>query len=281
MQVHLCGVRGSTPVPGAEFLRYGGHSSCVALAHDGALPTLVLDAGTGLRRVTAILGDEPFQGTILLGHLHWDHVHGMPFFTAADRPASRIDVRLPAPGADPLEVLSRGFSPPHFPITPTELGSGWSFGALEPGRHEIEGFRVLVREIPHKGGTTFGFRVEDESGSVAYFSDHDPVKAGPGPDGLGEHHDAALELATGVDLLIHDAQFLASELPGASHLGHATVEYAVSLAEKAAVRQLLLYHHAPTRTDDEVDAIVAGLLPSSVHVAAAVEATCVTLGPPA
>lgn len=279
--MHLCGVRGSTPTPGAEFLRYGGHSSCVALAHDGQLPSLVLDAGTGLRQLTAVLGSEPFQGTILLGHLHWDHVHGMPFFTAADRPASRIDVRLPAPGEDALDVLTRGFSPPHFPITPTELGPGWSFGALEPGRHEIEGFQVLVREIPHKGGPTYGFRVEDESGSVAYISDHDPMKAGPGPDGLGEYHDAALALATGVDLLIHDAQFLASELPGVGHLGHATVEYAVGLAEKAGVRQLLLYHHAPSRTDDEIDAIVARLSSSHVQLAAAVASTCVTVGSPA
>ena len=79
MRTYLCGVRGSTPAPGAEFVRYGGHTSCVALAHDGgAGPTLVLDAGIGLRRVTALLGGQPFSGTIVLTHLHWDHVHGLP-----------------------------------------------------------------------------------------------------------------------------------------------------------------------------------------------------------
>jgi phosphoribosyl 1,2-cyclic phosphodiesterase len=77
VRIHLCGVRGSTPAPGREFLRYGGHTSCVALAHDGAAgPALILDAGTGLRGVTALLGGQAFTGTILLTHLHWDHVQG-------------------------------------------------------------------------------------------------------------------------------------------------------------------------------------------------------------
>ncbi|HWW53894.1 MAG TPA: hypothetical protein VNY84_08995, partial [Acidimicrobiales bacterium] len=77
MRLHLCGVRGSTPAPGADFVRYGGHTSCVAIAHDDdAAPRLVLDAGTGLRQVTALLDGSPFTGTMLLTHLHWDQVHG-------------------------------------------------------------------------------------------------------------------------------------------------------------------------------------------------------------
>jgi len=136
VRVHLCGVRGSTPAPGVEFVRYGGQTSCVALAHDGAAgPTLVLDAGTGLRRVTALLGGQPFNGTILLTHLHWDHVHGLPFFTAGDRDGSRASLLLPAQpdGAPAADVLARGMSPPHFPITPHGLRGDWSFGTIEPG----------------------------------------------------------------------------------------------------------------------------------------------------
>ena len=119
MRVHFCGVRGSTPAPGPEFVRYGGHTSSVALAHDGAVPTLVLDAGTGLRRVTELLDDGPFQGTIMLGHLHWDHVHGLPFFKGGAREGHRVDVLLPAIDDDPVGTLARGLSPPHFPIGPT------------------------------------------------------------------------------------------------------------------------------------------------------------------
>ena len=77
MQVRLCGVRGSTPAPGAEYIRYGGHTSCVVLTADGGeAPSLILDAGTGVRRVTSLLGGQPFRGTVLLSHLHWDHAQG-------------------------------------------------------------------------------------------------------------------------------------------------------------------------------------------------------------
>jgi len=129
VRIHLCGVRGSTPAPGAEFVRYGGHTSCVAIAPDSGAPRLILDAGTGLRRVTGLLRGEPFAGTIILTHLHWDHVHGLPFFSAGDRDGARVTLLLPeqeeaqrkegSAGAE--EVLARGMSPPHFPITPAGL----------------------------------------------------------------------------------------------------------------------------------------------------------------
>ena len=91
MRVHLRGVRGSTPAPGADFVRYGGHTSCVAAADDHDVPpTLILDAGTGLRQVTPLLAGQPFAGTILLTHLHRDPVHGLPFFQAGDRGDARV-----------------------------------------------------------------------------------------------------------------------------------------------------------------------------------------------
>ena len=90
---------------------------------------------------------------------------------------------------------------------------------------------------------------------MAYLSDHSPTAVGPGPDGQGERHEAVMDLAEGVDLLIHDAQHLASQFPGVGFLGHASVEYNVALAREAGVRTLALFHHAPSRTDDEVDAI--------------------------
>ena len=108
MRLLFCGVRGSTPAPGIEFVRVGGHTSCVALAHDGEPWSLVLDAGTGLRRLTGELDGRAFAGTILLSHLHWDHVQGLPFFAAGDRADARVRVLIPdQDGTDPVEVLGR------------------------------------------------------------------------------------------------------------------------------------------------------------------------------
>ena len=277
MDVRFCGVRGSTPAPGLPFVRYGGHTSSVAIAHEGRRPTLVLDGGTGLRAVTALLDGQPYDGSLLLGHLHWDHVHGLPFFKGGGAPGARVDVLLPAPDGNPLETLARGISPPHFPIEPQQLGPGWSFGTLRDGVREVEGFTVLAREIPHKGGQTFGFRVSDGHSSIAYLSDHAPIYVGPGADGQGELHDAALELADDVDLLIHDAQFVADEFPGVAYLGHASVEYAIGLARAAGARRLALFHHSPERTDDEIDRIVRERLPSDIETFAAAEGAVVQL----
>jgi phosphoribosyl 1,2-cyclic phosphodiesterase len=253
--VTFCGVRGSTPAPGADFVRYGGHTSCVALSRGDGPPELLLDAGTGITAVTALLGGRPFTGSVLLGHLHWDHTHGLPFF-AGGRGTPRTEVYLPEQGEPAERLLERCFSPPHFPIVPSQLGPGWSFRSLEEGTHRLEGFEVLAREIPHKGGRTFGYRVTHDGSSIAYLSDHSPSSLGPGPDGQGEHHEAILQLATGADLLVTDAQHLASQFPELAYLGHATVEYDVAVAREAGVRTLVLFHHDPGRTDDEIDAIL-------------------------
>ena len=122
MRVLICGVRGSTPAPGFAFARYGGHTSCVAIACDDGPPRLVLDAGTGIRRLTGLLDGSPFEGTILLTHMHWDHLQGLPFFAAADRPGARVTVTVPAQSSavwgDGAELtVAKMMSPPHFPST--------------------------------------------------------------------------------------------------------------------------------------------------------------------
>jgi phosphoribosyl 1,2-cyclic phosphodiesterase len=270
MRLTFCGVRGSTPAPGADFLRYGGNTSCVAVQARDEPIRLLLDAGTGICAVTALL-DGPFDGTVLLGHLHWDHTHGLPFFAAGGRPGSHVDVLLPAQGVPAEDVLARAFSPPHFPIVPAQLGPGWTFGDVEEGEQQVGEFAVLAREIPHKGGRAFGYRVTAGGRSVAYLSDHSPTAVGPGPDGLGERHEAALALADGVDVLIHDAQHRQDEFPGVGYLGHASAEYAVALGREAGVRTTVLFHHAPTRTDDEIDVIARSVQAPGMAVLAAYE----------
>lgn len=278
MRVNFLGVRGSTPAPGEEFLRYGGHTSCVAIAHDGEVPTLLLDAGTGIRRTSSLMKGEPFRGSILLTHLHWDHVHGLPFCDATDRNDSRVTLFVPdqLDGSDPLEMLSRGMSPPHFPVRADELRGDWSFVSLSASALEIEGFHVLVEEIPHKGGRTYGLRVSDGTATVVYMPDHCPSVLGPGPDDLGEYHQAALSLCEGADVLIHDAQLIREELEAEAYFGHAAAEYAVELARHANVDHVVLFHHKQNRVDDDLDAIGARFT-GTPHVTVATQRTVLEL----
>jgi phosphoribosyl 1,2-cyclic phosphodiesterase len=274
LRVRFCGVRGSTPAPGIEFVRYGGHTSCLALTHDGThAPSLVLDAGAGLRKVTDMLGGEPFTGTILLSHLHWDHVLGLPFFAAADRPDATPTALMPEQesGADATSVLAGVMQPPYFPVTPTQLRGQWTFASVAPGEQRIEGFTVLAREIPHKGGRTFGYRISDEHSTLTYMPDHCPTMLGPGEHGFGDYHPAAIELAHDADLLVHDAQLLPEELAAEADFGHSVADYSVELARLAGAHSVALFHHRYTRTDDQLDALAARLTGDSPNVIVAAE----------
>ncbi len=148
-------------------------------------------------------------------------------------------------------------SPPHFPIPPSGLRGKWSFGTIEPGPFKASGCTVEAREVPHKGGRTFGYRVSDSRCVVTCIPDHCPTVAGPGPEGWGEYHPAALDLAAGADLLIHDSFLLAREVAAEAALGHAAGEYAAGLGRRAGARRVMLAHHKPDRTDDELDALAA------------------------
>lgn len=279
MRAHVLGVRGSTPAPGHAFARHGGNTSCVVLAHDGEAPSLVIDAGTGVRGLGALLGESPFRGAVLLGHLHWDHTQGLPFSRAIDHDGAEVHLCLPdqEDGAAAIDVLRRAMSPPHFPIGPEGLRGRWRFEGLAPGHHDLGGFEVLALEIPHKGGRTFGYRISDGHSALAYLSDHGPSALGPGPDGWGPYHASAMALAADVDVLVHDAQHTAEELPTRVSWGHSAADYAVRLGELAGARSVLLFHHDPTRTDSEIDAMVERFSDSPVRVTAAAEGMALDL----
>jgi len=283
VRVTFCGTRGSTPAPGLDYIRFGGHTSCVALSHDGGgpagRPSLLLDAGTGLRRLPGLLGDSPFRGTILLSHLHWDHVQGLPFFRSGDREDAAVRLLLPDQGddTDAEELLARMMSPPFFPIGPSELRGDWQFGVVPGETFTVEGFSVLALDVPHKGGHTIGFRVSDDHSSVAYIPDHCPTALGPGPGGIGEYHESALQLAHDVDLLIHDAHLRSEEVEVEASFGHAAAEYAVRLGTMAGARQVALFHHRPNRTDSEVERTVCRFAESPVPVLGAAETLTVKL----
>jgi phosphoribosyl 1,2-cyclic phosphodiesterase len=282
VRVTFCGTRGSTPAPGLDYIRFGGHTSCVALSHDdgpGSRPTLLLDAGTGLRRLPGLLGDLPFHGTILLSHLHWDHVQGLPFFRSGDRDDARVHVFLPDQGddTDAEALLERMMSPPFFPIAPSALRGAWQFGVIPDGTFAAEGFSVVAIDVPHKGGHTVGFRISDGHSSVAYIPDHCPTALGPGPGGIGEYHDGALRLAHEVDLLVHDAHLRAEEVEAEGSFGHAAAEYAARLGTLAGARRVALFHHRPERSDVEVERTLCRFAGNPVPVLGAAETLTIRL----
>jgi phosphoribosyl 1,2-cyclic phosphodiesterase len=243
MRVTFWGVRGSTPVAGPDFIRVGGHTSCIAIARGDELPTLVLDAGTGLQPFASVFGASPFRGTILLTHLHWDHMQGLPFFPPADQDDAEVTVVQPAQG-DPVATLARSMSPPHFPIGPDGLRGVWKHVGIDPGSHTFANFEIVAGEVQHKGGRAFGYRISCDGASMAYV-----------PDALDANDDAIVALARGVDVLVRGAPFLAEESERANLYGHGTIEHAIEVARAADARRLIVTHHGPYRSDDALDAI--------------------------
>ena len=263
MRLTFLGVRGSTCAPGPDFVRYGGHTSCIAVTpRGGDKPILLLDAGTGIRSAPAMLHGDAFQGSILVSHLHWDHVQGLPFFPAGDRADAVVRMYVPAQdGRSGRDLLAQLMSPPGFPIEPEGLLGDWTFETLEPGPTTVEGFGVTAVEVEHKGGRTYGYVIEDDGYRVAYVPDHAPA--------VGVS-DELLEALNDVDVLIHDAQFLEWERPRARDYGHATVDDAVHLGERVGARTVVLFHHGPHRTDDALDTM-ADVVPTDLEVVTARE----------
>ena len=252
IRVSFHGVRGSTPCQSDDIRRYGGNTSCVSLDVPGQDP-LLLDMGTGLRYYgKKVPAEQLFRGSCLLTHLHWDHVQGLPFFTPLLREGSRLDVYGPAQedGRSLDEVVSCTIRPPLFPVSVDELPGTVSFHDTADNDFSIGAFDVKARLIPHLG-PTLGFRVEHNGCSLAYLSDHQQPF-----DGSYSASPGALELVEGVDLLIHDAQYTQLEFKVKATWGHCTIDYAVWLASQAGVKQLALFHHDPSRRDDDLDALL-------------------------
>jgi phosphoribosyl 1,2-cyclic phosphodiesterase len=251
MRVDLWGARGSVPSPGPATVRYGGDTSCVGVTlDDGSL--LVLDAGTGIRRLGLALPDEPIRINVLLTHLHLDHIQGLAFFAPLFRSKAEIVIWGPAtPEASLRDRIARYISAPLSPVEVRELPCDVSFRAC-PERWEIGSATITAAAIAHRG-PTLGYRIDDGGASLAYLPDHEPA-LGADLERLEPEWISGFGLAEDADLLIHDGQYADDEYDDHLGWGHSSLSHALTFARRAGARRTLLFHHDPLHSDDWLDA---------------------------
>jgi phosphoribosyl 1,2-cyclic phosphodiesterase/DNA-binding response OmpR family regulator len=259
MRVSFWGTRGSIAKPGPSTVRFGGNTSCVEV-RSASGTIVVLDCGTGAHGLGQVLmksGPHPLIGHILITHTHWDHIQGIPFFAPLFVPGNEWDIYAPRGLNSSLrESLSGQMQYTYFPITLEGLGATIRYHDLVEGVFEIGDIRVRTRYMNHPA-LTLGYRLEVDGVSIVYACDHEPHSRqyASGTGKMGEQDRHHINFIKGADLVIHDAQYTATEYANKIGWGHTTVECAVDMCRAAGVRQLALTHHDPLRDDDSVDRI--------------------------
>ena len=275
MQVRFWGTRGSIATPGQSTVRYGGNTSCVEVR--SASGTLVLlDCGTGARALGELLmasDKQPVHGHILIGHTHWDHIQGLPFFAPLFVQGNEWDIYAPRGFEQSVhETLAGQMQYTYFPITLEQLRASIRYHEVVEGSLDVGDIRVTAQYLNHPA-LTLGYRLEADGVSVVYACDHEPHARhlATGSGGLTDRDRRHVAFLAGADLVIHDAQYLAAEYEAKRGWGHSTVEYAVAACRSVGVRRLALTHHDPTRDDDAIDQIVSTLRGDAAAKASAME----------
>lgn len=279
MRVTLWGGRGSFPSPGPDTVRYGGNTPCVEVrGDDGGI--LVLDAGTGIRRLGATIGASTPRVDILLTHLHADHIQGLGFFEPLYREGQEVHIWGPASTTHDLRArLSRYHSPPFFPVRLRDLPSVLSLHDVPIGCFTIGQFEITADLVCHPGPTV-GYRIATRTAAMTYIPDHEPALGTPYFP-LDPEWTSGFDLAANADLLIHDAQYSDSEYPQYVGWGHSAISHTIALAMATHVKQLVPFHHDPGHSDDILDRLFAEArnpLPLSLQLAPAREGMRFELG---
>jgi phosphoribosyl 1,2-cyclic phosphodiesterase len=251
----IWGSRGSLATPGAATLGYGGNTSCVEVRLDDG-STVVFDAGTGIRELGLRLANRPRAPiNLLLTHLHLDHVAGLPFFAPLWDARAELHIWAPFARADLAEALARYMSPPLFPVSILEVPASITFHDLPKRTWRLGSAHVFAERVRHVGPTV-GYRLEDAGQSLAYLPDHEPYAVDE-PGALKRQQVSGYGLARDASILVHDAQYLETEYPARSGWGHSSVAHAVAFASAAGAQRIVLFHHDPLHSDDDLAALEA------------------------
>lgn len=253
MKIKLWGTRGSLACPGEETMKYGGNTSCIEVrGEDGTI--LILDAGTGIRKLGLNIGYHIRRVDILLTHLHLDHVLGLGFFAPLYNP--EMEVHLYGPNSAKASLgnrLSRYLSPPLFPVHLAELPCKLFLHEV-PGDFEVGPFHIYSAMVCHPGRTV-GYRIQSAEATIAYIPDHEPALGHKDFPSVPEWT-SGFELAMEADILVHDSQYSENEYLTHVGWGHSSIEQAAKFAGLVGAKSLLPFHHDPSHTDEIIDKMI-------------------------
>jgi phosphoribosyl 1,2-cyclic phosphodiesterase len=277
MKFRFWGVRGSIPAPGPRTARYGGNTTCIEVRLDDDT-LIVLDAGTGLFPLAQHLMQQAHApqaaivANIFITHSHWDHIHGLPFFTPLFLKDSRVRLHGahdPVSGRGIEHVMAVQLQNSYFPVSEHQLGATIEYRTLEPGVAVEVGAATVSNVLMNHPVTNLGYRIECDGKSLFFTGDHEPWH-NPHPPGDARHaafeahlrtREQAIDAAmAGVDALIVDCSYTREEYPSRAGWGHGTFDAAIAMALRVGARALYCTHHEPTRGDDELEAAFADVL---------------------
>jgi phosphoribosyl 1,2-cyclic phosphodiesterase len=251
MLVKFWGVRGSTPTPQPENLRYGGNTSCVEVRINGQI--YVFDCGTGFRSLGKQLLKEhpnrPIHAHIFLSHFHWDHIQGIPFFQPLYlSPDNYFFFHSSSRSRGLQRAIEEQMSDPYFPVDMNEMQAHRNFYDIEEDRISFDDCVIQSMWLNHPQGC-LGFRIETEDKVVVYATDNEP--------GHPVFDKNVRRLAEGADILIYDAQYLPEEYEGGKRgWGHSHWREGVNIILESGAKELILFHHDPDHHDACIDSLV-------------------------